>query len=244
MSQGGIYQIRCLIDSKVYIGSAKNLLSRKDDHFKALRKNNHVNQHLQHAFNKYSEQKFIFEILEVLGDYNKLQYFERENFFIDKARELCIAYNIAKAEGGWTYHTHERKEEIRAKVSSGLRRYAASLSIEERKTKFGAHHLGEVRSPEMKAQISAKLIGITRSEETRKKMSNAQIRIASIRPSPLKGRKKSEETRVNMSKAQKGHPVSDEAKRKMRLAKLGKKLSLEHKSNISKAHQERLYGKN
>lgn len=175
MEQGGIYQLRCLINDTVYIGSAKSFEWRWGSHLYELRKGTHVNPHLQRAFNKYGEDSFKFEILEVLGDYQKKVYFERENFFIDQAKANKKCYNIAKAEGGWTYHTLERREEIRKKVSESLKRYVSSLTPKERSEKYGKGKIGVKRTEEEKKKISDSLTGIKRSDETKQKMSKYQL---------------------------------------------------------------------
>lgn len=62
--KSGIYQIRNINNNKLYIGSAVNLIKRKNGHFSALFKNKHENNKLQNAYNKYGKETFIFEILE------------------------------------------------------------------------------------------------------------------------------------------------------------------------------------
>ncbi|MFW6122530.1 MAG: GIY-YIG nuclease family protein [Petrotogales bacterium] len=49
----GIYNIICLPNQKVYIGSSNNIYRRYYLHLYELRKNKHTNIHLQRAFNKY-----------------------------------------------------------------------------------------------------------------------------------------------------------------------------------------------
>lgn len=61
----GIYQIRNLIDGKCYIGQSNNLRKRRTQHLHALRSGRHCNRHLQHAWDKYGESTFVFEILKV-----------------------------------------------------------------------------------------------------------------------------------------------------------------------------------
>lgn len=66
---GGIYQILNLINGHSYIGQAKDLKIRKQNHFSALRRGNSKHAHLQNAFNKYEEKAFRFVILKQLQDY-------------------------------------------------------------------------------------------------------------------------------------------------------------------------------
>jgi group I intron endonuclease len=173
MENGGIYQIRCLVNDKVYIGSAKDFSWRWGSHLYDLRKGTHVNPHLQRSFDKHGEINFVFEIVEFLGEYNKELYFERENFYIDQAINSGKFYNIARAEGGWTHHTNERKAEISAKVSKTLKEKYDSMTPKERSEKHGWSK-GIHRTEEEKQKISSKMKGIAKSDETKQKMSLAQ----------------------------------------------------------------------
>jgi group I intron endonuclease len=170
MHSGGIYQIRCLVNQRVYIGSAKSFSKRFGDHLDHLLKGTHVNPHLQHSFTKYGEHNFSFEVIEILGDYDKIKYFERENFYIDEARKTGNCYNIAKAEGGWTYNTAERKAEILAKISKSLRIYYDNLSAEERSAKYGSYRKGKACPDNEKEKISATMKGVLKTEATKEKM--------------------------------------------------------------------------
>jgi group I intron endonuclease len=76
----GIYQIRNLINNKLYIGSSKNIYFRTRRHLADLRNNQHKNQHLQNSFNKYEEENFEFTILEVC---EKDLLLERENYWMN-----------------------------------------------------------------------------------------------------------------------------------------------------------------
>ena len=63
--KSGIYQIRNLVNGKVYVGSAVNLQHRRREHRSDLRNGNHHSIKLQRAYNKYGESSFAFEILEI-----------------------------------------------------------------------------------------------------------------------------------------------------------------------------------
>src|SRR5690242_1385119 len=60
----GVYQIRCIPNGKIYVGSAVNLRVRWDQHYRALRRRGHHNAHLQFAWDKYGEASFEFSVLE------------------------------------------------------------------------------------------------------------------------------------------------------------------------------------
>ena len=81
----GIYCIENLINEKKYIGLSKDIERRISDHKNYLRKNKHINDHLQFAWNTYGESNFNFRIIE-LCDENMLR--EREIYYINKIRKL------------------------------------------------------------------------------------------------------------------------------------------------------------
>lgn len=64
----GIYQIRNLINNKIYLGSAYNLYNRYRIHKSTLINNKHDNEHLQRSFNRYGRDNFVFELLEIVGN--------------------------------------------------------------------------------------------------------------------------------------------------------------------------------
>lgn len=106
----GIYQIRNILDGKLYIGSSIELKKRKDKHFYRLKNNKHENQHLQNAVNKHGIENFIFEILEEFKDYNLLLLQEQK--YLD---ELKPEYNICKFAGHTLGYKHS--PEMRKKIS-------------------------------------------------------------------------------------------------------------------------------
>lgn len=174
---GGIYRIRNILDGTMYIGSAKGMHYRAYVHIGALRKGKHINPHLQRAFDKYGEEAFVFEIVEVISasdDYDKPLYFKIENRYIDELRETGKLYNIAKAEGGWTHATLERKAEIVEKMKRSQRKFLDSTTKEERARLYGAAHKGVPYSELGKKKLSDFWKGKPKSEETRKRMSIAQ----------------------------------------------------------------------
>ena len=57
----GIYQIKNIINNKSYIGQSTDINKRIAKHKASLRHNKHNNSHLQNAYNKYGEDKFVFK---------------------------------------------------------------------------------------------------------------------------------------------------------------------------------------
>lgn len=80
-------------------------------------------------------------------------------------------------------------------------------------------HLGLKRSEETKKKISEALTGIKRSEETKKKISKSKKGV------PIDG--------GNMNKDKIGQPLSEEHKNKIALANSGRVLTDEHRNKIS-----------
>ena len=172
---GGIYFIKCEANGFTYVGSAKDFEKRFSSHLGDLKGGNHRNPHLQNSYNKYGEDSFKFIKYLVLGDYDKEFYFSEENKVIEELKNRGEnLFNIAKAEGGWTYATMERKEEIGRKISSSLIELNSKMSKEERREKYGKGKKGVPLSEERKERLSEYWVGKPKSEETRIKMSEAQ----------------------------------------------------------------------
>ena len=89
-----IYKITNIITNDFYIGSAVNFKNRKWSHLCSLRKNKHKNQFVQNSWNKYGEDAFIFEIIEVVD--KKENLITREQYWIDN---LSPTFNFAKIAG-------------------------------------------------------------------------------------------------------------------------------------------------
>lgn len=95
--KSGIYQIRNLINGKVYIGSSVNMKQRKKQHFKKLKQQKHCNPKLQNAYNKYGEDNLVFEVVEIVLD--KTILIEREQYYIDTLNAVNEGYNICPTAG-------------------------------------------------------------------------------------------------------------------------------------------------
>ena len=101
--KSGIYQIRNLVNGKVYVGSSVNLHVRELSHFNSLKRNAHDNEKLQRAYNKYGLDKLVFEVLEYV---EKDMLLEREQYYIDTLNAVNEGYNIcpvATHTVNWTW---------------------------------------------------------------------------------------------------------------------------------------------
>ncbi len=98
--KSGIYQIRNLINNKIYIGSASYFNSRFARHRFDLKNNRHHSIVLQRAWNKYSEQNFVFEVLFTcpISELIRLEQYFLNNYNPE--------YNICSIAGRPTGYKH------------------------------------------------------------------------------------------------------------------------------------------
>ena len=147
----GIYKITCTANKRIYIGSAANLRQRKNLHAHELRQNKHGNRHLQRAWNKYGEQAFIFEVLELVLP---ISLTAREQYWINKLKPFGRkGFNILTEAG------------------SNLGRKRSPESIE----KSRQAHLGSKRSPEARENMRAWQRGRKQSPEHAEKSRQAAL---------------------------------------------------------------------
>jgi group I intron endonuclease len=202
----GIYLITCTANNDRYVGSARNLLSRRREHWSNLRLKRHHNTHMQNVWNKYGSGTFVFEALEEIADVAIL--IEREQFWID---QLCPELNKAKkAESGFAGLVHsdatrvrlseiqrqrmqsaERRQLLRdlalkqpkvlgVPVSEAKRRKLRNAALTQFSTSAAraAHskRMKEVMTPEVCERIRQSKLGLEASPETRQQMSVSHTR--------------------------------------------------------------------
>ena len=122
--RSGVYQIRNLINQKIYVGSSVNIYNRKSTHFSKLKSNVHTNRHLQNAYNKYGKEYFVFCVLEYCDD-----IFEREQYYFDL---LKPKYNIREIVASNLQLPCTNK--TREKISKTLKLKNAQLRLEGKET--------------------------------------------------------------------------------------------------------------
>jgi group I intron endonuclease len=160
----GVYKITNGCNLKCYIGSSKYLPYRWYRHKTELRKNNHCNQHLQRAWDKYGEENFYFTILqeceeEVLADC--------ESHWMQQYDSLNNGYNLISAD------RHTVSKETSKKISKGLVGNKNALGFKhtnESKLKISLAGTGKVQSKETIAKRIKKLKGKIRTEEQKNNM--------------------------------------------------------------------------
>lgn len=149
----GIYKITCTANSKIYVGSAVNLYQRWNRHRSELRTNKHTNPHLQSAWNKYGEQSFIFEVLELVALQSRLGH---EQYWLDvlKPYDREIGFNMA------------------LDASSPMKGRKASIETRE---KLRQLHLGKPKSPEAIELSASKRRGRKIPDDQKEKMRQAKL---------------------------------------------------------------------
>ena len=202
-----IYKITNPSNEKCYIGSSVDVKDRFNSHRRDLKSNKHPNIKLQRAFNLLVGENFRYEILHECD--SSIRDFQ-EAFYIEKYQSCDpdYGYNFLKIdlENGVKIVPQEMKDRI-SKKKMGQKR------SEETRRKIGLAHKGQKRSPETCRRISEATKGhhIYSAEDNQK---NRERQL---------GKKRSEETRKNMSLAQKNRPQrtphTKEAKEKIKIAR-------------------------
>lgn len=188
MIKSGVYQIRNLINNKVYVGSAVDINRRKREHYAQLSKGKHCNQKLQNAYNKYGVENFSFEIVESVEDPQQL--ISREQYYIDKFNAVNEGYNICPIAGNTlgVYPSNEsrqkmseahkgvgkgipKSEEHKKKISKSV-----SNSIKGENNPFYGKHHSEETKKKIRDKVSGEkhhAYGKHLSEEHKRKISLA-----------------------------------------------------------------------
>jgi group I intron endonuclease len=249
----GIYKITCIPTKKIYIGSASDLRHRKNDHIRNLRQNKHANPKLQNAWNKYGEDAFIFEVLELVL---LMSLTAREQYWFSKLSPFGRkGFNIA-TEAGSTLgvkRSPEYIEKMRQRKTSpetieklriaNLGRKDPPELVEKRRQA----NLGKKQPPEAIEKTRQANIGRKFSPEHREKLRQAKLgkkqspEHVKKRNQPHIGSKRSPETRERMRQAQLGNQnrlgkgKSPEEIEKIRQYSIVKKMSPEAIENMRQA---------
>lgn len=185
-----IYKIINTVNGKFYVGSTIDPRVRFQNHRRLLRKGKHHCAHLQAAWNKYGESKFVFTVVETVASGAELQAVEERWLAEHHGEKHC--YNTGKsADAPWRGIAKEkhpsfgakRTPEERAAISATLKAYYAAdpanhprrgkkvspESIEKGKRNRyvfrGAEHYryGKQVSPEVRAKIGDTQRGVKKA---------------------------------------------------------------------------------
>lgn len=146
INNSGIYKITCISNEKFYIGSSNKLRNRITEHKRVLRKGTHPNSKLQRAWNKYGEEAFIFEVVEIVDEVSLL--LAREQFWMDSTKPF---FNILRTAGSQLGYRHTQDARRRISLSLKGRRLgetARKRMSEAAKSRTREHldKIGEKRS--------------------------------------------------------------------------------------------------
>jgi len=83
-AKSGIYKITCTSNEKSYIGSSLDIINRWSKHRSYLRKRKHHCSHLQRTWDKYGEDSFTWEIVEIVDP--AIPYKERRSLLVTKEK--------------------------------------------------------------------------------------------------------------------------------------------------------------
>lgn len=160
----GIYQIRNILDSKVYIGSSINIERRFEEHKTQLKYNKHKNKYLQNAWNKYKQENFSFLIIEIVD--NKDLLVIREQYYLDYFK----SYNHKKG-----YNINPNAENSLGRIPNKKTRLKMSLAAVERCKKYPPYFLGKKLTKNHKKKLSLAKIGTKRGKLSKEILRNMQI---------------------------------------------------------------------
>lgn len=228
-----VYLITNLVNQKRYVGiTIRDMQSRWKEHVNWLESKQQKKSAIHEAILKYGEENFT--IVEIDRATSIPELYEKEIQWIEKLGTYGNGkgYNLTK--GGDGSHGRVLSEETKDKIrQKAIERYKNPEARAEaaRKTKeyFEAHpearehfrqlQLGKKMSPESIAKTKAKITGLKRTDETRKKMSESRKGYV---PSPESVQKGAATKRLRYDPSK--NPMNDPEKRKkLSLSKLGKR---------------------
>lgn len=245
MSQG-IYQIRNILNGRVYVGSALIIERRWIRHKKDLRAGKHHAAYLQRSWTKHGADNFAFEIVEFVDQAQRL--IEIEQRWIDELKAFGPnGYNSrAKADSPFgCRHTPEARAKISAagKINAHKRGPVTAATrqnmSEAQKRRFERPIPEQERANVLASAL--RRVGTKMSDETKRKLSEWRTGrpVSEIQRLSMIGRVMSEAGRINMSLAKRGIKQSLESVKKRADANRGQKRTPEQRQRMSEAAKAR-----
>lgn len=181
MSQA-IYKIINLVNDKFYVGSTTNKNERFRTHRNKLRRGVHHCAHLQAAWNKYGEEKFVFRVVVEIPNGESLQTAEDLWLAEHVGKDYC--YNTGLRSGAPMRGIQKEQHPNFGKPKTAAEREQISQTLKEFYAADPNNHprVGKQHTEETKAKIGEKVRqaaaegrggAFIPSEETRQKMSDA-----------------------------------------------------------------------
>lgn len=148
VKQTTIYKITNTINNKCYIGSSINVTERLRTHLYKLNNNNHTNQHLQNAYNKYKKENFVFEIV-VYCSKRSITFLEKKYIKKYKTLNKKYGYNKRPATGNYfidnnssnVAETKQKMSDNRANVSGKNNPMYGKQLSKETKQRMSDNHV-------------------------------------------------------------------------------------------------------
>lgn len=120
LNKSGIYCIRNMVNSKIYIGKSKNIYQRISAHIYHLNvKLKNENRHLINAWHKYGCDNFEYSVIEYLP-FDEQKLAERELFWMKelKSTQRQFGYNL-RMDSSTQMITHEETKQLLSQNNKG-----------------------------------------------------------------------------------------------------------------------------
>lgn len=223
----GIYKITCIPTGRIYIGSSIDLDKRKYDHFYECRTKTHGNDKLQKAYLKYGIDAFEFLVLEIVekivGEdeltFRKRLVREIEQGYLDTFLFASCQDNRFRDLGFNIYRKADSAFGLKASPETRLKMSKNNARKGKPNWNSGKKMSQETIDKVIATKRERGILNAPRPKEWGDKISQSN-----------RGRKMSEESRRKMSLARmgrppanKGIPKSEETKRKISKTKLANK---------------------
>ena len=202
MSHQVIYKIRNVVNQKFYVGSTTNKRERFRNHRRLLRRGIHHCKHLQAAWNKYSEECFVFEVVEEVPEGGDL--WAAENRWLEEHFGQPYCYNAGRSADA----------PMRGRVGALHPNFGVSPTEESKQAIAESMRVWHAANPDLHPTRGKK-----HSDEVKERIRQAKL------ANPTRawlGKERAEETKAKISAAQKGVPkapgrkVSEEGREKIR----------------------------
>jgi group I intron endonuclease len=170
--QTGVYQIRNLLNGKIYVGQTTRMHERELEHMGSLRRGKHQNRHLQFAYDKYGKENFIFEILVYCEEFQLTYY---EDAIKNASNGNCYNIRLCSDSNKGLKASEETKAKMRANSAHAVlgrshtedeKKHLSEVESGENSYWFGKHHTDDA-----KKKISLARTGTHHSEQQKQKQS-------------------------------------------------------------------------
>jgi group I intron endonuclease len=202
--KSGIYKIINENSGIFYIGSSINIKERFNQHLRQLNSNNHFNDKLQKAWNKYETSSFKFEVIEYIDVYNLLireQYYLDTLLFAneDNDKFSILGYNINRNSNntlGFKF-----SEEAKERMSDTKSRKSRKVFIpSDEEIEVEIYHIDEDKIIKEK-DMSNPFFGKKHTDESKEKMSQKKKGENNFfyKKGPMLGRKQTDQQKKKIS---------------------------------------------